>query len=143
MSRQDQYNVTVSVTYNGETKDLGTFDKLTGGEVDSEETKFFPGGMGEAISLGGRKTVGNVTVSRLYDLARDHSIAYWLIAASGKGDATVTKQPLDVNGNTYGRPLVYKGKLKAFTPPDHDSTESGEAMFELEVSSATVTQNAS
>lgn len=140
MSREDQYNVKVSVSYGGVTKDLGTFDKMSGGEVDSEETKFPPGGMAEEISLGGRKTVGNVTVSRLYSLTRDHGNTGWLIGGVGKADVTVTKISLDVDGNAYARPLVYQGKLKAMTPPEPDSESSDAALFELEVSSATVTQ---
>lgn len=140
MSREDQYNVTVSASYSGTTKDLGTFDKLTGGEIDSEESKFRPGGLKEQISLGGSRSVSNVNVSRLYDLARDHGNAGWLIGGVGKADVVVTKQPLDVDGNAYGRPIIYKGKLKKFTPPDHDSESSNAAMFELEVSSATATQ---
>lgn len=142
MSREDQYNVTVSVKRGGVTKDLGTFDKQTGGEVDSEETKFAPGGMAETISLGGRKTVGNVTVSRLYDLSRDHGNAGWLIAGAGKAEVTVTKTSLDVDGNAWGQPLVYQGKLKAVTLPEPDSESSDPALFELEISSATVAQAA-
>lgn len=141
MSREDQYNVTVTVKYGGTEKDLGTFDKMGGGEVDSEETKFPPGGMAEEISLGGRKTVGNVTVSRLYDLSRDHGEMGWLIGGVGKADVTVTKTHLDSDGNAWDQPLVYQGKLKAISFPEPDSESSDAALFELEVSSATVTQN--
>jgi hypothetical protein len=49
MSRLDQYNVTVSL----DGTPLGTFDKMTGGEIDSEETKYKPGGMAPQVSLGG------------------------------------------------------------------------------------------
>lgn len=140
MSREDQYNVTVSVTIGGVTRDLGTFDKLTGGEIDSEETKFRPGGLATTLSLGGSKTVSNVTVARLYDLARDHNNMGWLMSGVGKGDVVVTKTAIDVDGNAYGRPIVYRGKLKQLIPPDHDSESSDAALFELEVSSATATQ---
>lgn len=140
MSREDQYNITVSVTYAGTTKDLGTFDTFDGGEIDSEESKYSPGGLAEQISLGGRKTVGNVTVARLYDLFRDHPNMGWLIGGVGKADVTVTKTSITADRVASGRPLVYKGKLKAVSPPTHDSESSDAARFELEVSSATVTQ---
>lgn len=140
MSRQDQYNVTVTVSYGGTARDLGTFDSLSGGEIDSEETKFWPGGLGQQISLGGRRTVNNVTVSRLYDLARDHPNMGWLSGGIGKADVTVTKTSITVDGVASGRPLVYRGKLKQLTPPEHDSESSDAAMYELEISSATVTQ---
>lgn len=135
MSRQDQYNVTVSISGVG---DLGTFDKMTGGEVDSEETKYRPGNMGDLVTLGGSVNVGNVTVSRLYTLSRDHALIPGLVNAVGKADMTVVKQSKDVNGNPFGKPLVYSGKLKAFTPTEVDSESSDPALFELEMSSAKI-----
>lgn len=140
MSREDQYNVTVSVTRGSETRDLGTFDSFDGGEVDSEETKYWPGGLGQQLSLGGRKSVGNVTVGRLYDLARDHPGMGWLMGGVGKADVTVTKTSIDVDSVASGRPLVYRGKLKMLTPPPHDSESSGAAKWEMEISSASVSQ---
>ena len=140
MSRADQYNVTVAVSYGGQARDLGTFDKMGGFEVDSEESKFWPGGLAQQISLGGRKNVANGTVSRLYDLARDHGLMGWLLGGVGKASVTVVKTSLDVDGNAYGRPLVYQGKLKTVTPPEPDSESSDPALWEMEVSSATVTQ---
>lgn len=140
MSREDQFSVSAVMAYEGATRDLGVFDKFDGGEVDSEESKFHPGGMAEQISLGGRVEVGNVTVSRLYDLARDHSDVGWVLRGAGKALVTVTKTSLDVDGNVYGRPLVYRGTLKTVTPPSHDSESSDPAMIEIEISSATVSQ---
>lgn len=140
MSRQDQYRVTVSVDRNGEVRDLGVFDKQSGGEVDSEETKYWPGGMLAQASLGGRRNVSNVTVSRLYRLDRDHSQVGWILAGIGKADVVVTKTSLDVDGNAYANPVVYTGKLKQLTLPEADSESSDAALFELEISSASVTQ---
>lgn len=144
MSRADQYNVTVSVTrvINGSkvTKDLGTFDTFDGGEIDSEESLYHPGGMAAAIQLGGRVTVTNVTTSRLYSLTRDHPDMGWVIAGVGKAEVTVTKTSLTVDGDAVDNPLVYQGKLKRAAPPTHDSESSDAARWEMEVSSATVTQ---
>jgi len=122
LSREDQYSVTVAV--NGE--DFGVWDKFSGGEVDSDELKYKPGGMAPHVSLGGSQTVNNLTVSRLYDLSRDHQQVHKLLGLAGKATVVVTKQPLDVDGNAFGRPIVYSGKLKQVTPPDHDS-ESNDA----------------
>jgi hypothetical protein len=140
MSRQDQYNVTVSVSYGGTTRDLGTFDSFSGGAVDSDETKYWPGGLGQQISLGGRRTVDNVTVGRLYDLSRDHPIMGWLIGGAGKAIVTVTKTSLTVDGAVIGNPLVYTGTMKTVTPPDHDAESSDAATWSMEVTSASVTQ---
>lgn len=131
-TRADQYNVTVSI--NG--TNYGTFDKMTGGDVDSEETKYNPGAMGASISLGGRRTVTNVTVQRLYDLQRDHHLVPTLLSLAGKADMTVSKQPLDADGNAFGSPVVYTGKLKMVQLPEHDSESNSAAMMSLEMSSA-------
>lgn len=140
MSREDQYNVTISATISGTTRDLGTFDGFSGGEIDSEETKFWPGGLGEQISLGGRREVANFTVNRLYDLVRDHPIMGWLAGGVGKGTIVASKQPIDPDRNAVGRPLVYRGTLKTVTPPDHDSESSDAGKWEMEVTSASMTQ---
>jgi hypothetical protein len=129
MSREDQYNVTVSI----DGTNLGTYDKMSGGEIDSDETKYRPGNLGPHVSLGGSILVGNVTVQRLYDLARDHSIVAFLKAAVGKGTMVVSKQSLDVNGNAYGKPVVYTGRFKTLTLPDVDSESSDAALVQLEM----------
>lgn len=135
MSRKDMYDVTVTV----DGRQLGgnnTFDTMTGGEVDSDELKYKPGGMAPMVSLGGTTTVGQVVIGRLYDLKRDHPLIHWLISRVGKGNVVVKKQPLDVDGNAYGRPLVYTGKLKRVLPPEVDSTSTDAAIVELEVTPA-------
>lgn len=130
MSRVDQYNVTVAI----DGKDTGTWDKMTGGGADSEETKYRPGGMAGQVSLGGSATVENVTISRLLYLEDVPEVRSWMQKA-GKVSVVVTKQSLDADGHVFGGAvLVYKGKLKAVTPPDVDSESSDAALVEIEVS---------
>lgn len=129
MSRSDQYNVTVSIDGMG---NLGTFDTFKGGEVDSDEQKYRPGAMQPPVSLGGAVTMGNVTVSRLYVLERDHPVVHQLLSKVGVASISVSKQPLDLNKVPFGRPLVYTGKIKTVSPPEHDSTSSDPAMLEIE-----------
>jgi len=128
-SRKDQYDITVTCAG----RNLGTWDKLTGGEIDSDETTYKPGGMGNRISLGGSVNVGNVTVEKLYDLQNVHAIVHWLLPLVGKATLVVKKQPLDVDGNAWGRALVYTGKLKMVTPPEVDSEASDAALLALEM----------
>jgi hypothetical protein len=127
--RLDEYNVTVSV----DGRDLGTWDKFSGGEVDSEETRFKPGNMRPSISLGGSVNIGNVTVSRLYDLEKVHAVTHWLIDRVGEAIVVVKKQPLDRYREPFGNPLVYRGVLKQINPPEHDSESSDAALLELEM----------
>jgi hypothetical protein len=133
MAREDQRRVTVSVDGVGS---LGVFDSKTGGNADSEETKYRPGGMATEISLGGPQTMENVTVGRLFDLFRDLPVLPQLFAARGKASVTITDQPLDADGNAFGKPVVYHGKLKAVQMPDHDSNSNDAAKLELECSIA-------
>lgn len=135
MSREDQFSVSVVV----DGRNLGVFDTKTGGEVDSEELKYRPGGMAQQVSLGGFVNVGNVTVGRLFDLSRDLPNVPFLNNRVGKADVNAVVQHLDVDGNPFGKPYSYSGKLKQFTLPDHNSQSSDAALFELEISSARLT----
>jgi hypothetical protein len=127
--RQDTWAVSLEV----DGVDLGLVDTFSGGEIDSEETRYRPGGMAPPVSLGGATTVGNVTVSVLYDLARWHAIVHWLISRVGKGQAVVRRKPTDTDGNVFGRPLTYRGVLKQVNPPEHDSESSDAARIEFEI----------
>lgn len=128
--RKDQHDTRVTV----DGRHLGTFDVLTGGETDTDELKYKPGGMAAAVSLGGIVTVGQVVVNRLYRLERDHATIHWLLARVGKANVVVTKQPLDPAGDAFGKPLVYRGTLKRVLPPEVDSNSTDAALIEIEVS---------
>ena len=130
MSREDQYSVSVVI----DGTDYGIFDKCEGGEVSAEDLKYRPGGLAPAVSLGGGKTTANITISRLYDLVRDHQRTSTLFDKVGKGQCVVMKQPLDVDGNAFGRPITYRGTLTRATPPNADSESNNAGMLELEVS---------
>jgi hypothetical protein len=130
MSRESQYAVRIAL----DDVDTGIWDKMEGGARDSEESKYKPGGMQPEISLGGQQTVENITVSRLYVLDRDH--AQWVgkfLNRVGRGKVTVTKQPLDIDGNVFGDPIVYTGILKTVTPPDVDSESDDASLWSFEV----------
>jgi len=130
MSRLDQYSITVKLG----TQDLGVWDKMSGGAVDSEETKYKPGGMAPAVALGGSVTVSNVTVERMFDNVRDLPLVPDIKNAVGKGAVTISRQTLDVDGNPYGTPIVWTGTLKQLTWPDPDSESSAAALIQLEIS---------
>jgi len=133
---------------------LGDWDKKTGGEVDSEEVKYYPGGIYEPISLGGRINPGNITLQRLLDRNDDwesggadpdkgtpvgggpgQGTVSRLLAAVGKHEAKVTMRPLDLNGDFYGlRRLVWTGIVKRVLIPDVDSESTSAALIEVEIS---------
>jgi hypothetical protein len=136
--RVDNWGITVTIDGFG---NIGVFDKMTGGDIDSEETKYKPGGMGASISLGGSQTPGNCIVSRFYDYSRDNALCKHLLGVVGKVQMSITKSPMDPDGNYYqdaGASLVYTGTLKRVTPPEPDSEGTGAAMLEIEMSTAGV-----
>jgi hypothetical protein len=109
----------------------GIWDKKSGGGVDSEELIYYPGAMQPPISLGGRKTVAQVTLQRLYRLQRDHDKIQQLIDAVGRSVVEIQQHPMDIHGNIYGSPIVYNGTLKTLNLPDHDSEANAAAMIEV------------
>jgi hypothetical protein len=133
MPRRDQYLINVYVDY-PQLGDLGTFDTLTGGEVDSEELKYRPGGMAAAVSLGGTKTINNVVVGKMFEYDTDLPKVHQLAKAVGRATVTVTKVHLDVDKNPYGTRVVYTGKLKTVSLPEVDSESSEAGIMTLEVS---------
>lgn len=134
-TRQDTWRITLSLQHpvTGKWNTWGVWDKLSGGAIDSDDSKYYPGGMVDPVSLGGRKTVDNVTLSRLYRLERDQGQINTLIVGAGRSKVKISKQAMDIEGNVYGKPLVYNGRLKRVTPPEVDSEASGAALVEIEV----------
>jgi hypothetical protein len=133
-TREDTW--TVNLILNG--VDEGIWDKKEGGEADSEELKYPPGAMQDEISMGGRKSYGNVTISRFCDWARDWpKVPYWMQIA-GSVRAAIGQQPNDINKNPQGAPMTYGGTLKRVLPPEPDSTGSAESRIEMEFTIDTV-----
>lgn len=128
-TREDTWLVSLSV----DGRDLEVWDTVSGGEIDSEESKYRPGGMAAEISLGGTRTVGNITLGRNYDFLRDHPLLPWLVSRVGAGRCAIGRQPLDINGVPQGSPTRYTGTLKTVSPPDIDSMSNDPSMVELEI----------
>lgn len=126
-----QNNITVEVTYLGQTKKLGTFDTWEGANVTADNTKHRRGNMGEQVAIGGPVTIDDLTVSRDYDLTRDNPNAHWLSKAVGRGRVVATKYYLDTNGKGFGDPIVVTGILIGYNEPNSDSDSSDIAMLEL------------
>lgn len=131
-SRQDQFAITLEVGG----VEWGFWDKKTGGELDSDEVKYYPGATDQSVTLGGRVTPGNVTLQRLYDRRDDHPRIGSLLGAVGKQPAKVTQRPLDKNGTPFGKRVVWLGTLKRVLIPDVDSEATGAALLEVEITVA-------
>src|ERR1700750_3455124 len=100
-TREDTWSISCSV----DGRELpGSFDTKSGGELNSEESKYKPGGMQPEISLGGSQTIGNLTIGRYMDRARDWPLVPWLIGRRGSGRGTIGVTPLTPAGAVAGAP---------------------------------------
>jgi hypothetical protein len=129
--RNDRFKVTVSVT--GVAMDTDPFDAQTGGDTDSTETKYRPGGMAPEVSLGGAVSTANIVITRNFALGRDDVLMAPLRNAAGKKQASCTVQPLDGDGNSFGTPWTFSGVLQRVRGPQPDSMSQDPAMLELEI----------
>jgi hypothetical protein len=128
-TRQDTWIIRVHL---GNTP-LGVWDKKSGGALDSDDIKYYPGGMVPPVSLGGKKTTDNVTLQRLYDRHDDHDKINTLLAAVGRGQVKVAQRPMDPDGHEYGKSIQYVGTLKRVLVPETDSESTSAALIEIEV----------
>lgn len=127
-TREDTFLVSLTV----DNTDMGVWDTKSGGNADSEEAKYYPGGMAMEISLGGRQTVENITLGREFDWGRDLPSLNFLLSRRGRGTVTIGQQLLDIDGNARGNPITASGTLKSVQIPDHDSQGNDAAMIEIE-----------
>jgi hypothetical protein len=127
MARTDQVRTFASVAG----VPLGEFRTFNGGELTSEDVKSVRGGGQTERSRGGRKTIGNVTISREWDGEDMLELGRY----RGKPDLfVITRQPYDDDGNKRGKALTYTGTLIRIAPGDGDSGGDGLDDLELEMS---------
>lgn len=125
-------NALITATVDGGS--LGVFDTRSGGEVSGVVVKRRSGGMGPIKQSAGLPDYGDVTISREYEPARDHELYRTLTSRAGKAEMSVSHYILDENGQRFGRPVTYVGKLLTVTAPDADSESSDTAMLSLTMS---------
>lgn len=125
MSTQSDYQVTVSV----DGKPLGVWDTRSGGDTDSD---IGSRNTGEGRKLyNGRAAHADLTVSRDYERERDHELARTLRLRAGRAPMTVSEQPLDEDGNPWGKPTVSTGKLKSVNTGEYDADSGDPRTLEL------------
>lgn len=125
MSTQSDFRVTVAV----DGKPLGVWDTRSGGDVDSDIARRVTGEGPKVYH--GRPNPAEVTVGRDYERERDHEVARTLETRVGRAPMTVSEQPLDEDGNAWGKPKVWTGKLKSVNTGEYDSDGTDPRMIEL------------
>ena len=134
-TRQDTFLVNLQVEdphKPGTWWDFGIWDTKTGGDLDSEERLYYPGGMTAPYSLGGRILPQAVTLTRNYRIARDHFHVQSLLDAVGKSNIQIQMFPMDKYGNEHTPAIVWNGTLKTVVLPEHNSESSSDpAMIQV------------
>ena len=119
--------------------DYGIFDKFTGGDVSAAANKHRPGGMGPEVTYLALPTYTDFSLTKVYETQRDHDRVAALHDKVGRALASVTLQPLDDQGNPWGNPRVYQGRLIGVKDGGTDSMSNAARMFEVDISVETVT----
>lgn len=112
---------------------LGTFDSYSGGEPTAKGNKHRAGGMGLEVSYGSLPSWSDITVSRVYEWARDWELERTLVGLAGRVTAHMTEQPLDPDGNAYGKPKVWQGRFLGVKPGKADSTSDAVRLWEIDI----------
>lgn len=135
MANQHQARCTLRVkAADGSWRDCGVFKQKSGGRVQAEDSKDFPGGMAPQEAFASQATVENVVLTGTQKLERRELIR-WMRGRVGKADAVATEQPLDADGNASGPGDVWTGILIRVSTSDVDSSATGDvANFEVEIS---------
>jgi hypothetical protein len=128
--RQDQWLNTLTI----DGVNWGVWDTLGGGEVEADENKYRAGGMARQVSLGGPAHVNNVTLGRLLDKPDWAAMKGLMASRCGKARCSISRQPLDVDGQPFGDPLVETGVLQQVTPGDTDSNGSAPQLWTVLIS---------
>jgi hypothetical protein len=126
-----QYLITVQIDGLGP---IGVYDNYTGGDAKANPPKHRPGGMGPEISYLALPTFSDVTVGRVYDEGRDHELIAALRVLVGTVYGTVIEQPLDADGNPWGSPRTFRGRLGGVNDGKTDSTSAAVRMYTLDFS---------
>jgi hypothetical protein len=135
---QDQFLVSAQVGQPGTDGfvDLGTFAQRSGGEKDSDTQQVYKGGMQPAEARPGRPTRSNITLTKPFEYGDGAKIAA-IDPRVGRAPIKCTSQPLDADGNPFGRGFVWTGILKGLTTPEHDAASTDNATWSLVIETST------
>lgn len=128
--REDQYDIRVTV----DGRPLGdSWATAEGGNLEADDSKTRPGGMGRQIALGGPAERDDVTVGVQFSdiVAGWHR---WLESRVGVGRVKVGYTFLSAERTPVGPTHTIMGVLKGAAVPDYDADSSSAAMYQIQVS---------
>jgi hypothetical protein len=119
------------VTCRVDGQDLGVWDTFSGGGPTTKTNMHRPGGMGEQVIYTSLPTYADVKVGRVLNDDRDWELSRRLATKCGRVRCSATVQPLDADGNAYGKSKTYSGILASLDDGKVDSTSEANKMLEL------------
>lgn len=132
LMRSDTWLVTATINGVLFPSPNGVWDAFKGGDIDSTADTYRAGAMADQEVVGGQATIAPVSLDKALDLQNDWALLQQLMAAGvGNAPITIHRQPLDINKNPFGSPLVYTGIVKSLAPGDTDSTKSDTQIWTL------------
>lgn len=132
LMRSDTWLNTVSINGSLTPSPDGVWDTFKGGDIDSTADVYKAGGMKDQEAVGGQPTISTVTLDKALDMQNDWATVQQLMAAgAGNAPITIHRQPLDINKNPFGTPLIYTGIVKSVAPGDTDSNKSDIQMWTI------------
>jgi hypothetical protein len=129
LAKESQWRWTMTV----DGRNCGAWKEADGGDKDSEEAKVTPAAGEAEVSLGGKSTYDNLTLTAPYDLLFHADLEPFLDARTGKGKVVAVRQALDRDNVAYGRPRTYTGTLKKLVSPKADADGSDASTIAVEV----------
>lgn len=128
MSTSTQFQVTLTV----DGRVLGEFDAQGGGGTSGDVARHRAGGMGPEKTYAGLTSHGTITLSRVLERERDWELYRWALGRANHARGSAAEQPLDDDGNPWGRPITRVGRIGNVTADDTDSTSSDPRMWSIE-----------
>jgi hypothetical protein len=131
--REDQAVIHVSVDGVNPPFVPSGWSSFSGGDVEAQNVKLWPGGMLPQQDLGGPPTRSDATVQRPYsDALHPYLVQFENVA--GRAGMQIIYQPKDANGNPIGGVYTIKGKLKTVTRPNYEASATNPAYLTLVMS---------
>jgi hypothetical protein len=132
--REDMADIKVSIDGTPYPSDASSWYSVEGGNLEADDAKVRPGGMGNEVSLGGPTSRDDITVS----IPLTDVVIGWHKTLEQKviQDAPVNVKYTFLNRlkQPYGPTSTYTGTLKSAFLPDMDTGSGDAAMYQIIVS---------
>jgi hypothetical protein len=110
---------------------IGVFDTLTGGDSVAPGAQYRSGGMGIQVSYTTLPKFSDIKITRVLDESVDWELIRTLKQQAGRVAGSVTVQPLDSDGNSYGNSQTSQGMFLGVGSIKVDSNSDTIQTYEL------------